>query len=434
MGRRAPAITALAISKLKGARERRDGVAPGLVLRGRESGAKSWCLVFVSPKTRERRRFTIGPALGGVGELERVRAEAGRLRELVRSGVDPCEQQKHVKEAKAAEAEEADARTFANVIKGYTRELGRLKRGPAILRMIERELLPRWGSREIGSIGRADVERVVAAIADRPAAARALHANIRRLLNWAGGREAYGLGDAQNPASRVRISDLAGKKVIRTRTLSNDELRALWRASERTAYPFGHLIRLLMLAAVRRGEASGAEWSEFDFTARLWTIPARRMKGGAAHLVPITAEIAGLVQGVPRIEGAAVLFIASTSQLKPVTGFSQAKVKLDALMLQELRAVAAARGDDPTAVTLASWTLHDIRRTVRTHLSALPIEERVRELLLAHAQPGLHQVYDQYSYVEEKRHGLELWAARLKGIIDPAPVDTVVLPLRAMTI
>jgi hypothetical protein len=65
------------------------------------------------------------------------------------------------------------------------------------------------------------------------------------------------------------------------------------------------------------------------------------------------------------------------------------------------------------------WVLHDLRRTMRTRLSALPIEDRVREAMIAHAAPGLHQVYDQHRYSDEKRRGFELWEARLSTIVSP---------------
>ena len=60
---------------------------------------------------------------------------------------------------------------------------------------------------------------------------------------------------------------------------------------------------------------------------------------------------------------------------------------------------------------------------VRTHLSALPIEDRLREQMIAHAQPGLHRVYDQHAYAAEKLRGFELWEARLAGILYPRPPE-----------
>jgi hypothetical protein len=65
---------------------------------------------------------------------------------------------------------------------------------------------------------------------------------------------------------------------------------------------------------------------------------------------------------------------------------------------------------------------------VRAKLSALPMEQHVRELLLAQSQPGLHRVYDLHAYEEEKRHGLELWHAKLRAFVEP---KGVVVPFAA---
>jgi hypothetical protein len=85
---------------------------------------------------------------------------------------------------------------------------------------------------------------------------------------------------------------------------------------------------------------------------------------------------------------------------------------------------AQRRGDDPKKIELAPWVNHDIRRTVRSNLSRLRISEETREAVLAHARPGLAAVYDHHDYLDEKREALELWAARLRSIVEPA--NTVV--------
>jgi hypothetical protein len=75
--------------------------------------------------------------------------------------------------------------------------------------------------------------------------------------------------------------------------------------------------------------------------------------------------------------------------------------------------------------------IHDLRRTVRTHLSALPVEDLVHELVIAHARPGLHEVYDRHGYEAEKRRCLELWERRLMSIVEPATGENVLaLPER----
>ena len=101
--------------------------------------------------------------------------------------------------------------------------------------------------------------------------------------------------------------------------------------------------------------------------------------------------------------------------------FSDPKERLDKIMLEELREIALERGKDPERVTLPDFVNHDIRRTVRTHLSALRIGEEVREAVLAHVRPGIKGVYDKHQYLDEKRQALELWATRLRSIVQPQP-------------
>ena len=104
---------------------------------------------------------------------------------------------------------------------------------------------------------------------------------------------------------------------------------------------------------------------------------------------------------------------------------------IDKRMLLTLRAMARRRGDDPNGVEFKPWVNHDIRRTVRSHLSRLRIPEEAREAVLAHARPGMKRVYDHHEYLEEKREALELWAARLRAITNPEPRPNNVVQLKA---
>jgi integrase len=149
------------------------------------------------------------------------------------------------------------------------------------------------------------------------------------------------------------------------------------------------------------------QWAELNLDAALWTIPAPRMKGGAAHEVPLSRLALEIIKSLPRFT--APFVFSTTGGERPISSFSKAKSRLD----------AAAPG-------MAPWRIHDLRRTVRTGLGALPIPSNVCELVIAHAQPGLHKVYDLHSYRDEKRRALELWAARLSEIIERGALDNVV--------
>ena len=207
--------------------------------------------------------------------------------------------------------------------------------------------------------------------------------------------------------------DLVGDRVVRSRVLKDEEVRAFWRAADNLGYPYGPLFRLLVITGQRKSEVAEAHWSEFDLDARLWTIPAERMKADAVHIVPLSDMAVSILRNLPRFKQGDFVFSSTFGHI-PVNGFSKAKAGLDKLMIGELGA------------TPPPFVLHDIRRTVRTRLSALPIPDLVRELVIAHSKPGLHKVYDQHAYIDEKRHALDLWAARLRAIVEPRPAGEIV--------
>jgi integrase len=153
------------------------------------------------------------------------------------------------------------------------------------------------------------------------------------------------------------------------------------------------------------------------------------MKADGAHSVPLSDDVIAILKSLPRFKKGDHLFSTSFGT-KPVNGFSKAKERLDKRMLCSWRALARVRGDDRCKALIEPWVIHDIRRTMRTGLSALPIPDLIRELVIAHTKPGLHKVYDQHAYLEEKRYALELWATRLRSIVTPVPTNVVAFAVR----
>jgi integrase len=263
------------------------------------------------------------------------------------------------------------------------------------------------GARPIHDITQHDLAAVINTIKARgsPAQARELFSRAKTMWKWAIGCGAYGL--TASPTDRLGAKALVGSKRPRSRTLSDEELRALWDATGAESYPWKQPYRALILTGQRLSDVSDATWDEFDEQKRLWTIKADRYKTRAAHVVPITPALAALLDELPRYESGDYLLSASWGR-RPVRGMTKPKQRLDAFMKQRLP-------------QLPPWVVHDIRRTVRSHLSALPVEQHVRELVIGHTQTGVRKVYDRYEYLDEKRHALELWQARLKSIVEPAP-------------
>ncbi len=293
------------------------------------------------------------------------------------------------------------------------------------MREIHREFISRWGSKQLFEITRKDVVAVLDAAVDRgaPYQAHNLLGHIRALFNWAIGRGIYGI--EHSPCDRLKPKAVIGKKLPRKRVLNDEEIRALWIAAGKLDFPFGQFYRLLLLTGQRKSEVAQASWPEFDLDKGIWTIPSARMKSDAPHIVPLAPKAIAILNELRKRHFPRGNYVFTTTYgEKPISGFSKGKRKLDTGMLAELRAAAAMRGTTDS-IELAHFVVHDIRRSVRTHLSALPVADLVRELIIAHTKPGLHKTYDQYQYLSEKRRGLELWEERLSGILEPEPGNVV---------
>ena len=410
-----------------------DTKLPGFGVRvGDEAGraGKAGRIAFIlyarypnSPKSPTRR------VLGRYGPLtlEQARDKADEWRKLIGKGIDPAAAEEEIHRATLRQQQEEQDRTFAAVAEKFIEHVKRNKerKAPEVERDLRSEFIKPWGARPIASITARDIAAVIDRTVRRGKLARAhnLFGHIRRLFRWA-----VPLHVEHSPCALLSPKHLIGERARRDRVLTDDELRALWRATARMGYPFGPLYRLLLLSALRLSEACEARWSEIDLKNRTWMIPAARMKktGREAkpHLVPLTDAMLQVIAALPRFEGRDFLFSAGQAPLK-ATHFSKPKRRLDRRILRTLRAMARTNGAKPARVTLPEWDNHDLRRVVRSHLSALRIPEEVREAVLAHVRPGIKGTYDLYEYGNEKREALTMWAARLRSIVEPPPVNVV---------
>ena len=84
----------------------------------------------------------------------------------------------------------------------------------------------------------------------------------------------------------------------RDRVLSDDELRWLWRACEAVGWPFGPLVKLLLLTAQRRDEVAGIERPELDLE-NIWTIPREKAKNNRAHEVQLSDAAIEVLNSIP---------------------------------------------------------------------------------------------------------------------------------------
>jgi integrase len=392
-------LTAKFVEGLKGdARVILDTDVRGFGVRLGASGGK----VYVLTKRFPGHPKTTTRVLGSTDALTLSEAR-DKARDWIKSiakGVDPT----------AVEKQKL-GNTFSAVTEAYIAEhLKAKRRGAKDTQEIRREILPVWKDRPIADISRLDVIALIKPIARRaPTTAHLILNHVKRIFSWAVHEGAWGL--EYSPALMVSPKKLIGQKNVRQRVLSDDELRALWVATDQMPYPLGPFYRMVLLTGGWREEVAAMKWSEVD--GQVWTVPPERFKSNASHRVTLSDEALKVLKSVPRYDKGDFVFSSDGGRTR-INGFSNAKGELLALMKHS--------GEN--------FVIHDLRRTFRTRLSSLRIADNVAEMCIGHGKRGLQRVYDQHSYEDEMRSAFDAWANLLRSIIDP-PSRRNVRKLRA---
>ena len=360
-----------------------DAKIPGFGVRISPSGVKTFVLMYYV--AGNKRRLSLGryPAIS----LAKARQKALAALNQIAEGGDPQADRKI----------ERSPYAFSDVVDEFVRiHCARHYRGNharEMERVLRSRFVARWGSRDIREINRSDILRVIdeAVEAGTPSAANHAFASIRKFLNWCLER---GIIET-NPCSRLSRPAPVNS---RERVLDADEIAAIWSAAMSFAPPFSQIIRLLLLTAQRRGEVVGMCWNEIDWTERTWTIPPTRTKNKRTQIVPLSPLAIAVLKSTPRLHDQFV-FPARGNETTTPSGFSKVKRRLD-----ELSGVA-------------SWTLHDLRRTAATHLARDGTPPHVIERILNHSSGilgGVAGIYNRFEYLPEMRLALDLWAGKLE--------------------
>ena len=416
-----------------------DAATTGLGLKVLPSGKKVWIMQLVWPGYDKQSKRNIGhyPAMSLEGG---ARERSEDLYAAAKSGIDLFKVEEEQRAAAERELAARAENTFGAVAERYIKARTN-RRAEADAREIRRMLIAEWRDRPIHEITPRDVRQLIGKIKNRaPYDARNGWGHLSTLFRWAVHEELIEVAPTASLDKRLLFKDAEIKP--RQRVLNDDEVFAFWRSSGRLGYPIGPIYRLLLLTGCRVNEIVQARWSELHPELRkvlrdaakkdehinwaavpddhkILTIPRERFKSDAEHVVQLTDEACRVLEGVPRLAGNDHIFTITGGG--PLWLNAKFKQRLDARMLQTLRALAKRRGDNPDQVRIEHWVQHDLRRVVRTRLSAIGIDDHIGEMVIGHGRRGLQRVYDQHKYEPQIRDALERWAVRLREIVEPAP-------------
>ena len=277
------------------------------------------------------------------------------------------------------------------------------RRYPGELDRLLRRDVPQWMDRPIASIARREV---IAALDARRAkkskrpgktrtesAAHHLLSYARRVFNFAVDRDII----EHAPTDRLKATRIIGARTPRSRVLDDDEIRRIWRAAEHLSPDYIDAIHLLFLTGCRKSEIAQLRRNEIKMTSKTIVLSASRTKQAMAHTVPMSKPVMAIVaERMPVNGGEDDDYLFG----RPLNGFGKV-----------LKKINARTGPMP------HWTVHDIRRTFRTRLSALKVPDHIAELAIGHARKGLQRTYDLHRFEDELREAFEHWADALEAIV-----------------
>ena len=124
------------------------------------------------------------------------------------------------------------------------------------------------------------------------------------------------------------------------------------------------------------------------------------VQDGKVQVVPFSRQARAIVEALPAPEFGPYI-LSSLAGTRPISDFSGAKAKLDTLIKAESEAA------------LTPWVVHDLRRSMATHMERLGIAPHIIEVCLGHTLKGIGATYRHYSYLPEKKAALQQWADEL---------------------
>lgn len=369
-----------------------DGL--GLYLQVAEGGTKSWLFRFM--KDGRARKMGLGSVHTVTLAMAREKATEARRRLL--DDVDPIEERKEARQAVRLEA--AKSLTFKECAERYiaAHSAGwkNVKHAAQWSATLETYAYPHFGNLPVASI---DVGLVLKAIEPiwntKTETASRVRGRIESVLDWAAARK-YRSGE--NPARwRGHLDHLLParrdvSKVKHHPALPYAEVGGFISTIREIEGVASRALEFAILTAARTNEVVKARWPEVDVEARMWTIPAERMKAGREHRVPLSDRAIEILAGLPREKGSDFVFIGDKPG-KPLSNMA---------MLMMLRRM---KRDD--------LTVHGFRSTFRdwaAEQTAYPNE--MVEMALAHAvSDKTEAAYRRGDMLEKRRRLMQDWSA-----------------------
>jgi len=301
-----------------------DGPHTGLYLQVtpvKERVTRSWVFRYTSPTTRKRRELGLGSAR--VRKLADARALSGELRLKVLNGIDPKDERD--KQRVVAVAERAYRITFDEAVSKClatkSLEWKNVKHGQQWINTLTTYASPLLGKQPVELISTDLIYKVLEPIwVTKTETATRVRQRIEAVMDWC---KARGYLEGENPA---RLKGALGELLPKSQKIKKVEHHAALPHSQANEFVMALrampgtaplALEFMLLTVARTGEAVGARWDEIDMAAKVWILPAERMKAGREHRVPLCSRAMEILKVMKAAQQNDFVFAGHSIQKNP---------------------------------------------------------------------------------------------------------------------
>jgi integrase len=366
----------------------------GLKLRIKPNGSKLWMFNYYRPYSRKRTNMGLGvyPEVS----LADARQKRKAARELLAKDIDPQEHRKQEK------IQSCEANT--NTLKLVATEWFEVKRSKVtpnyaddIWRSLELHIFPNLGELPIHKI---TAPKTIAAI--KPIAAKGSLETVKRLSQRINEIMVYavntGLLDANPLAGIGKAFQSPEKKNFPT--LKPEQLPELMKSLSTASIKLVTrcLIEWQLHTMTRPSEASGTRWDEIDIKSNQWNVPAKRMKKGRDHTIPLSDQAIALLEAVRPISGLTEFVFPSDRDYTKHTNSQTANAALKRMGYGNV------------------LVAHGLRALASTTLNEQGFDPDVVEAALAHVDGNeVRRAYNRAEYLERRRTMMKWWSEYIEN-------------------
>lgn len=375
------------------------------------NGRKVWRMRYLKPPEKKPAIYTFGdyPDI----PLKEINGLAKTVKELVKQGKDPTtyrEQQKVKIEVERQATLRAQAHSFETIVRDWHQHrrdsLQRwksAKNAEKILHMLEVNLFPELGALHISEVTAPLLLEVIQKVVNRGAVetAKKLNRWTTDIFRYAVLRKLVAHNEADNLKGEIPAPLRKNNPYLKS-----DEIGAFIRQVE--ADTGGEIIKLAILLTLhcltRTQETRFAQWSEFDLEAKVWHLPAERMKMKRPHTIPLTHQAIEILERLKPFTGHQPYLFWNASIGKPFS---------ENAMLQVLYRLGLK----------GKLTIHGLRATGSTVLNDARFDKDIIETALAHKEENASRwAYNHAVYLETRRRMMNWWSDYLDGVEQGAQV------------